>query len=177
MPPLIRPSLDTDVPAITAIYAHHVQHGSGSFEVTAPLEQEMSKRRQSVLDNGLPYLIAEINGQPMGFAYANVFRPRPAYRFTVENSVYVHHQAGRMGMARALMAELMVRCAQAGARQMIAVIGDSGNMGSIGLHHALGFQHVGLMRSTGWKHQRWLDTVLMQRALGLGDATAPTIME
>jgi L-amino acid N-acyltransferase YncA len=158
------------------IYGHHVLHGTGSFEITPPTSQEMADRRQAVLDNGLPYLIAEINGQVVGYAYANVFRPRPAYRYTLENSVYVHHQMGRQGLARALMAELIARCEQAGGRQMIAVIGDSSNAGSIGLHLALGFRHVGLMRSTGWKHDRWLDTVLMQRDLGPGDTSSPTII-
>jgi L-amino acid N-acyltransferase YncA len=176
MTTLIRPSLDTDVPAISAIYGHHVEHGTGSFEITPPKSQEMANRRQAVLDNALPYLIAEVNGQVMGYAYANVFRPRQAYRFTLENSVYVHHQMGRQGLARALMAELLARCEQAGARQMIAVIGDSSNAGSIGLHLSLGFQQVGLMRATGWKHGRWLDTVLMQRNLGPGEATSPSII-
>ncbi len=176
MTPLIRPSLDTDVPAITAIYGHHVQHGTGSFEITPPTPEEMASRRQGVLDNALPYLVAEGNGQTVAYAYANVFRPRLAYRFTLENSVYVHHQMGRMGLARALMAELMVRCEQAGARQMIAVIGDANNAGSIGLHLALGFQHIGSMHATGWKHERWIDTVLMQRSLGPGAASAPTII-
>ncbi|NBX54143.1 MAG: N-acetyltransferase family protein [Betaproteobacteria bacterium] len=176
MTPLIRHCLDTDVPAITAIYGHHVLHGTGSFEIIPPTTQEMADRRQAVLDNDLPYLIAEINGQTVGYAYANLFRPRLAYRHTLENSVYVHHQMGRQGLARALMAELMSHCEQMGGRQMIALIGDSNNASSIGLHLALGFQHAGLMRSSGWKHGRWLDTVLMQRRLGPGDATTPTII-
>ena len=174
MTPLIRASQASDVPRLTAIYAHHVAHGSGSFELHAPDEPEMARRRMAVLENQLPYLVAEVDGIVMGYAYANLFRPRPAYRFLVENSVYIDHQVPKMGLGRALMAELIQRCEARGARQMIAVIGDSGNQGSIRLHQALGFEHVGLIRSSGWKHERWLDTVMMQRALGLGDLTTPT---
>ena len=171
--PLIRPSLDTDLPAITAIYAHHVMHGRGSFELSPPDLAEMARRRLDVLGKGLPFLCAEENGQVQGYAYANHFRPRPAYRFSVENSVYVAADAPRQGLGRALMAELMRQCELAGARQMIAVIGDSANAGSIGLHTALGFRPAGVLKSSGWKHGQWLDTVLMQRALGQGDQDAP----
>lgn len=171
--PLIRPSLDTDLSAITAIYAHHVTHGRGSFELTPPDTAEMARRRQDVLDKGWPFLVAEENGQVQAYAYANHFRPRPAYRFSVENSVYVTPDLPRKGLGRALMAELMRLCELAGARQMIAVIGDSANHGSIGLHTSLGFQPVGVFKSSGWKHDRWLDTVFMQRSLGLGDQQAP----
>jgi len=174
MTPLIRPSQDGDVPRLTAIYAHHVEHGSGSFELSAPDEPEMARRRMAVLENHLPYLVAEVGGEVMGYAYANLFRPRPAYRFLVENSVYIDHAAQRLSLGRALMAELILRCETQGARQMVAVIGDSANLGSIRLHQGLGFEQVGLIRSSGWKHQRWLDTVMMQRALGLGDLTTPT---
>jgi len=173
MTTLIRPSQDGDVPRLTAIYAHHVEHGSGSFELSAPDEPEMARRRMAVLDNHLPYLVAELGGDVMGYAYANLFRPRPAYRFLVENSVYIDPAAQRLSLGRALMAELIQRCEAQGARQMIAVIGDSANLSSIRLHQGLGFEHVGLIRSSGWKHQRWLDTVMMQRALGLGDLTPP----
>jgi len=174
MTTLIRSSQDGDVPRLTAIYAHHVEHGSGSFELSAPDEPEMARRRMAVLENQLPYLVAEVGGEVMGYAYANLFRPRPAYRFLVENSVYIDHAAQRLSLGRALMAELILRCEAQGARQMVAVIGDSANIGSIRLHQGLGFEQVGLIRSSGWKHQRWLDTVMMQRALGLGDLTTPT---
>ena len=174
MTTLIRPSQASDVRRLTAIYAHHVVHGSGSFELIAPDENEMVRRRTAVLDNGLPYLVAEVDGAVMGYAYANLFRPRPAYRYLVENSVYIDHAAQRLSLGRALMAELIQRCEAQGARQMIAVIGDSANLGSIRLHKSLGFEQVGLIRSSGWKHQRWLDTVMMQRPLGLGDLTTPT---
>ncbi len=173
MTTLIRPSQDGDVPRLTAIYAHHVEHGSGSFELSAPDEPEMARRRMAVLDNHLPYLVAELGGDVMGYAYANLFRPRPAYRFLVENSVYIDPAAQRLSLGRALMAELIQRCEAQGARQMIAVIGDSANLSSIRLHQGLGFEQVGLISSSGWKHQRWLDTVMMQRALGLGDLTTP----
>ena len=174
MTTLIRPSQAGDVPRLTAIYAHHVVHGSGSFELISPDEPEMARRRLAVLENTLPYLVAEVDGVVLGYAYANLFRPRPAYRFLVENSVYIDHTAQRLKLGRALMAELIQRCEAQGARQMIAVIGDSANLGSIRLHQALGFEQVGLIRSSGWKHHRWLDTVMMQRALGLGDLTTPT---
>jgi phosphinothricin acetyltransferase len=174
MTTLIRPSQASDVRRLTAIYAHHVVHGSGSFELIAPDENEMVRRRTAVLDNGQPFLVAEVDGAVMGYAYANLFRPRPAYRYLVENSVYIDHAAQRLSLGRALMAELIQRCEAQGARQMIAVIGDSANLGSIRLHKSLGFVQVGLIRSSGWKHQRWLDTVMMQRPLGLGDLTTPT---
>lgn len=171
---LIRPSLDADISAITAIYAHHVVHGRGSFELTPPEASEMARRRQDVLDKGWPFLVAQEGDQVQGYAYANHFRPRPAYRFSVENSVYVTHASARRGLGRALMAELMRQCELAGARQMMAVIGDAANQGSIGLHTSLGFRSVGVFRSSGWKHGQWLDTVLMQRSLGLGDQQAPS---
>ena len=174
MTTLIRPSQASDVRRLTAIYAHHVVHGSGSFELIAPDENEMVRRRTAVLDNGQPFLVAEVDGAVMGYAYANLFRPRPAYRYLVENSVYIDQAAQRLSLGRALMAELIQRCEAQGARQMIAVIGDSANLGSIRLHKSLGFEQVGLIRSSGWKHQRWLDTVMMQRPLGLGDLTTPT---
>jgi L-amino acid N-acyltransferase YncA len=171
---LLRSAIDADLPAIQAIYAHWVTHGTGSFELEAPGVDEMTRRRADVLSKGLPYLVAETNGQVVGYAYCNWFRPRPAYRFSVENSVYVQPDARRAGVARLLMVELIARSEMAGARQMIAVIGDSANAGSVGLHSALGFLHAGTLRSTGWKFNRWLDTVLMQRALGPGDGLPPT---
>jgi L-amino acid N-acyltransferase YncA len=170
---LLRNSIDTDLEAVQTIYAHWVAHGTGSFELEAPTVADMRTRRADVLSKGLPYLVATQDGVIAGYAYANWFRPRPAYRFSVENSVYVHPDLRRSGVARLLMAELLTRCEQAGARQMIAVIGDSANTGSIGLHTAMGFRHIGTMQSTGWKFDRWLDTVLMQRTLGWGDTSAP----
>lgn len=170
---LLRNATDLDLPAIQAIYAHWVTHGTGSFELEPPDVDEMGRRRADVLAKGLPYLVAEQGGQLLGYAYANWFRPRPAYRFTVENSVYVAPGAHRSGIARLLMAELMTRCEVAGARQMVAVIGDSANAGSIGLHLAMGFTHIGTLQATGWKFDRWLDTVFMQRSLGSGNATPP----
>ncbi len=171
---LLRNATHGDLPAIQSIYAHWVTHGTGSFELDPPTHDEMDKRRADVLSKGLPYLVAESAGLVQGYAYANWFRPRPAYRFSVENSVYVLPSACRGGVARLLMAELITRCEQAGARQMIAVIGDSANAGSVGLHAAMGFRHIGTLQSTGWKFDRWLDTVFMQRQLGLGDTSAAT---
>lgn len=173
---LVRNAADADLPAIQSIYAHWVTHGTGSFELDPPTEDEMGKRRADVLSKALPYLIAEDAGVVQAYAYANWFRPRPAYRFSVENSVYVHPDARRSGVARLLMAELMTRCEQAGARQMVAVIGDSANTGSVGLHTAMGFRLIGTLQSTGWKFDRWLDTVFMQRQLGLGDTSAATTL-
>lgn len=166
---LLRNATEVDLPAIQSIYAHWVNHGTGSFELTPPTVDDMVTRRNDVLAKGLPYLVAEQAGALRGYAYANWFRPRPAYRFSVENSVYIHPEARRGGVARLLMTELMTRCEQAGARQMMAVIGDSANIGSIGLHTAMGFRHIGTLQSAGWKFDRWLDTVFMQRQLGVGD--------
>ena len=172
---LLRSAVDADLPAIQAIYAHWVNTGTGSFELEPPTLDEMTKRRADVVSKGLPYLVAEADGTVVGYAYANWFRPRPAYRFSVENSVYVHPEQRRGGIARLLMVELMARCEMAGARQMVAVIGGSDNLGSIGLHAALGFRHIGTLQSTGWKFDRWLDTVLMQRSLGPGDVTPASV--
>ena len=169
----IRPGTDADLPAITAIYADNVLHGTGTFELEAPDEAEMTRRRADVLGKGLPWLVAERDGQVLGYAYANHFRPRQAYRFCVEDSIYLHPDARGQGVGRLLLAELVARCEAAGARQMLAVIGDSANAGSIGVHLALGFAHTGLLKAAGWKFERWLDVVLMQRALGAGAASGP----
>lgn len=169
----IRPSTADDLPAITAIYAWNVAHGTGTFELDAPDAAETARRRDDVLAKGLPWLVAEMGGRVVGYAYANHFRPRPAYRFCVEDSIYLDPSAQGLGIGRLLLAELMARCQVAGARQMLAVIGDSANAGSIGVHRALGFTPVGLLRDSGWKFERWLDVVLMQRELGPGAATAP----
>ena len=166
----LRPSTDDDLPAITAVYAHHVLHGTGTFELEPPDEAEMARRRADVRAKGLPWLVAERGGQVLGYAYANHFRPRPAYRFCLEDSIYLAPGAAGQGLGTLLLAELVTRCEAAGARQMLAVIGDSANAGSIGVHAALGFSHCGVLRASGWKFGRWLDVVLMQRALGHGDA-------
>jgi len=167
----IRPSTDTDLPAITAIYADNVLNGSGTFELDAPDEAEMARRRADVLSKGLPWLVAESAGHVLGYAYANHFRPRRAYRFCLEDSIYLAADARGRGVGRLLLAELMARCEAAGARQMLAVIGDSANAGSIGVHRALGFSDAGVLKAAGWKFGRWLDVVLMQKALGPGAAT------
>jgi L-amino acid N-acyltransferase YncA len=172
---LIRPSTLADLPAITAIYAQAVLHGTGTFELDPPDLAEMSRRRDDVLSKGLPWLVAQERGEPvLGYAYANHFRPRKAYRFCLEDSIYLHPEARGRGVGKLLLAELVARCEAAGARQMLAVIGDAANAGSIGVHAALGFTHTGVLKASGWKFDRWLDVVLMQRPLGLGaEAPAP----
>ncbi len=172
-PLVIRPSTAADLPAIAAVYAWNVEHGTGTFELEPPDEAEMARRRDDVLSKGLPWLVAERNGRVLGYAYANHFRPRRAYRFCLEDSIYLADAARGQGVGRLLLAELMARCEAAGARQMLAVIGDSANAGSIGVHRALGFEHTGVLRSAGWKFGRWLDVVLMQKSLGLSDGTEP----
>ena len=170
----IRPSRDEDVPAVTAIYAHHVLHGTGTFETEPPAEADMAARRADVLGKGLPYLVAEDEaGQLLGFAYCNWFKPRPAYRYSAEDSIYLHPEAAGRGIGRQLLAELARQAEAAGVRKLIAVIGDSGNAASVGVHRALGFEHVGTVRSCGWKFGRWLDIVMMDKALGDGDRTPP----
>ena len=170
---LIRPSREGDIDAITAIYAHHVQHGTGTFETSAPSATEMATRHADVLSKSLPYLAAEIDGSVVGFAYCNWFKPRPAYRFSAEDSIYLAPQAQGAGLGRALLCELMAQARNVGLRKLIAVIGDSGNAGSIGLHRCVGFTDVGVLKSCGWKFDRWLDVVMMECVLGQGDATAP----
>jgi phosphinothricin acetyltransferase len=150
-----------------------VRNGSSSFELEPPDRQELARRRDEVLSRGLPWLVAEQGGRVLGYAYASLFRPRPAYRFALEDSIYLSREAQGQGIGRALLAELLARCQGTGARQMLAVIGDSGSLGSIGLHRALGFQHCGTLPAVGWKFGRWLDVVLMQRALGAGQGQAP----
>ena len=169
----LRPSTDADVPAITAIYAHHVLHGTGTFETTPPTEAEMITRRLDVLARGLPYLVAEQRGRIIGFAYCQWFKPRPAYRYSAEDSIYLHPDAAGQGLGKQLLTALTHQAEAAGVRKLIAVIGDSGNTGSIGVHRALGFRHVGTIQSCGWKFERWLDIVLMEKALGDGDSTPP----
>ena len=172
-PLLIRPSSAADLPAVTAIYAWNVRHGTGTFELDAPDQPEMGRRRDDVLSKGLPWLVAELDGVVLGFAYANHFRPRRAYRFCLEDSIYLADEARGQGLGTLLLAELVARCEAVGARQMLAVIGDSANAGSIGVHRALGFEHTGILRAAGWKFGRWLDVVLMQKPLGPGDQSSP----
>ncbi|ASI67140.1 MULTISPECIES: GNAT family N-acetyltransferase [Diaphorobacter] len=171
--PLIRASRDEDVAAITAIYTHHVLHGTGTFEIDPPTAQDMAARRADVLAKGLPYLVAEEAGQVLGFAYCNWFKPRPAYRFSAEDSIYVADAARGRGLGRQLLEALAMQAEAAGVRKLLAVIGDSANAGSIGVHRAAGFTDVGVMRSVGWKFGAWRDIVLMEKPLGAGDTTAP----
>lgn len=169
----IRPAKTADIPAITRIYAHAVEHGTASFELTPPDEAEMMRRMQTVLDGKFPYLVAEIDGAVGGYAYASLYRTRPAYRFTVEDSVYVARVFQRRGVGKALLIRLIEACTVLGYRQMIAVIGDSDQVASIGVHRACGFEDAGNLRNIGWKFGRWLDTPLMQLALGDGAMTKP----
>ena len=170
---LIRPSTDADLPAITAIYAHHVLTGTGTFETEAPSVADMLARRADVLAKGLPYLVAEDAGSVVGFAYGNWFKPRPAYRFSVEDSIYLAPGQQGKGLGRLLLTELLVRCEAVGIRKVMAVIGDSANAGSVGVHRALGFMQVGVVESCGWKFGAWRDIVIMQKTLGAGDTTPP----
>ncbi len=172
---LIRASRDADLPAITAIYGHHVLHGTGTFETEPPSVADMTTRRADVLAKGLPYLVAEVDGKVAGFAYCNWFKPRPAYRFSAEDSVYVAHDVHGKGLGRALLAELAAQAERAGVRKLIAVIGDSNNKGSVGVHRAAGFTDVGVLKSCGWKFGQWLDVVMMEKPLGFGDRTPPEV--
>jgi phosphinothricin acetyltransferase len=170
---VVRDAAIADVPMIQAIYAHHVLHSAGSFEEIAPDEAEMNRRRDDIVARGLPYLVAEQAGVVRGFAYAGPFRPRSAYRYTVEDSVYVAPDAVGQGFGRAALGEVIMRCTALGLRQMVAVIGDSGNLASIRLHESLGFQRAALLRSVGFKLGRWVDSVIMQRGLGESDTVLP----
>ena len=169
----IRPATNADIPAITRIYADAVVNGTASFELAAPDETEMARRMQALLDGEFPYFVAEVDGAVVGYAYASLYRVRPAYRFTVEDSVYVAPGMQRRGLGKALLEKLIEVCTALGYRQMIAVIGDSGQAGSIGVHKACGFEPAGNLKHVGYKFGRWLDTPLMQRALGEGSATKP----
>lgn len=181
----IRASREEDLPAITAIYRHHVLNGTGTFEIDPPTEADMRLRRADVLGKGLPYLVAERQGEGdedgegegsgeiLGYAYCNWFKPRPAYRFSAEDSIYISDAARGQGLGRQLLDALCVAAEQAGVRRLLAVIGDSANAGSIGVHRAAGFSDVGIMRSTGWKFGKWLDIVLMDKPIGAGDTTSP----
>jgi phosphinothricin acetyltransferase len=170
---IIRPALPGDIPAITRIYADAVLYGTASFELEPPDEAEMLRRQTALLTNGYPYFTAEIGGVVAGYAYAGPYRARPAYDWTVEDSIYVAPDVRRKGIGGLLLAKLITESERRGYRQMIAVIGDSAQIGSIRVHERAGFSHVGAFRSVGFKHGKWLDTVLMQRALADGDRTAP----
>jgi len=172
-PLVIRDSAAADIPAIAAIYAHHVQHGTASFELEPPSSDEMRARRDAVLAQRLPYLVAELDGELVGYAYATPYRPRPAYRYTVEDSVYVKPGKAGHGIGGRLLAALIERCGAGGWRQMLAVVGDSRNAASLALHASQGFHPAGTLRSVGYKFGEWRDTVLMQRALGDGDRGSP----
>lgn len=173
MPVSIRPATPDDIPAITRIYAHAVQHGTASFELEPPNEAEITRRYNTLRDGRFPFLIAEIDGEIAGYAYAGPYRARPAYRFTVEDSIYIDPPMQRRGVGRALLERLLVEAEKEGFRQMIAVIGDSNQTPSIELHKALGFRMVGTFEAVGYKFGRWLDSVLMQKALGKGADSAP----
>lgn len=169
----IRDATDIDVPAIQAIYAHHVLHGTGTFEEEPPSAEEIQARLHKIIDKGFVWLVATDDSGVLGYGYYAPFRERSAYRFTVEDSIYVREDVRGQGVGKALVGRLIELATLAGFRQMIAVIGDSDNVGSIGVHASLGFQMVGTMRGTGIKFGRWVDVVTMQRALGKGDTTLP----
>ncbi|MBA1155070.1 GNAT family N-acetyltransferase [Microvirga mediterraneensis] len=171
---LVRPSAESDLDALTAIYAHAVTHGTASFELDPPDRAEMARRRAAVLEGGYPYLVAEKDGAILGYAYAGAYRTRPAYRSTVEDSIYVAPSAQGQGVGRLLLAALIEECEARDFRLMVAVIGDEESRGSIGLHRSLGFEPVGILKGIGYKHGRWLSTVLMQRPLGRGTTEPPT---
>ncbi|AMJ62138.1 GNAT family N-acetyltransferase [Bosea sp. PAMC 26642] len=168
----IRPAGPADIPAITAIYAHAVLHGTASWELDPPDESEMLRRHEAILAGGYPWLAAERDGILLGYAYAGAYRPRPAYRATVENSIYIAPDAQGLGIGSALLAALMRACAERGFRQMIAVIGD-GTGASRRLHERAGFRLIGIAEKVGYKHGRWLDQMLMQKELGEGDRAPP----
>jgi phosphinothricin acetyltransferase len=165
--------MSTDLPVIQAIYAHHVLHGLASFEEEPPPLDELRRRHDDGVRRGLPWLVADLAGTVAGYGYCSPFRSRPAYRYTLEDSVYVRQDAQGKGVGSAILRELIVRCEALGYRQLVAVIGDSANAASINLHASLGFIRAGMLRSSGFKFGRWVDSVTMQRPLGPGDATPP----
>ncbi len=170
---VVRDATEADIPHALAIYAHHVLKGIGSFEETPPTPAEMRERFRTVTGKGNPYLVAELHGTVKGFAYANAFRPRSAYRYTVEDSIYIAPDCVGIGIGRMLLRTLIDRCSALGYRQMVAVVGGSENAASINLHANLGFRSVGVIEGCGYKFERWADTVIMQRALGEGNTTTP----
>ncbi len=169
----VRAAVDGDIAAIRAIYADHVEHGVASFELTATDEAEIARRRDAVIKAGLPYLVADIGGVVAGFAAAGPYRARPAYRHSIESTVYVDAACHGRGIGGALLSALIDSCEALGCRQMIAIIGDSENAPSIRLHESQGFRRAGLLQSVGFKHGRWLDSIFLQRALGDGDESLP----
>ncbi|MCJ2025522.1 GNAT family N-acetyltransferase [Methylobacterium sp. J-067] len=169
--PIVRDGSSSDVAEVLRIYTPYVLYGLATFEEEPPTIEEMGKRREAIVAAGLPYLVAVRSEQVVGYAYATAYRPRPAYRHTVENSVYVTHASHRSGVGTALLGALIDRCVVGPWRQMVAVIGNSANQGSIALHRKAGFAEVGILQAVGFKHGRWVDTVLMQRALGTGSTT------
>ncbi|MBT7943306.1 MAG: N-acetyltransferase [Alphaproteobacteria bacterium] len=170
---LIRDATEGDMAALQDIYAHHVLEGLASFEEIPPDNAEMTRRWNALLGAGYPYRVAVVGGVIQGYSYAGPFRPRPAYRHTVENSVYVSLGSHRQGVGRRLLEDLIAQCSALGYRQMVAIIGDSANHASIGLHASLGFEKTGVQPSVGLKFGRWVDSVIMQRALGEGDTSLP----
>jgi L-amino acid N-acyltransferase YncA len=169
----LRAATPGDFPAIQAIYAHHVLHGLASFEEEPPATAELLRRYEEIVARGLPYYVAHEGAEVLGYGYCSLYRTRSAYRFTLEDSVYVRHGMHRKGIGRTMLAALIERCEALGYRQLIAVIGDSANAGSIELHASMGFLRSGTLRSTGYKFGRWVDSVLMQRPLGPGDGRRP----
>jgi L-amino acid N-acyltransferase YncA len=170
---LVRDAGEPDMPAVQRIYAYYVLHGLATFEEVPPALDELLARRASVVTAGLPYLVAERGGEIVGYSYATAYRARPAYRYTIEDSVYVADGLGGAGIGSALLQALISRCDTGSWRQMVAIIGDSANTASIALHRRMGFRPVGTLSSVGFKLGRWVDTVLMQRSLGAGDHTTP----
>lgn len=170
---IVRDAVKSDMPAIQRIYAHEVLRGVASFEEEPPTTDQLWSRREGVVELGLPYLTAELNGRVAGFSYATIYRPRPAYRYTIEDTVYVAMEVRGQGVGRALLTTLIGRCETGPWRQMIGVIGDVANVASIALHEQLGFRQVGRLEAVGFKLGRWVDTILMQRALGVGAQTLP----
>ena len=173
---ILREATPQDAPGLATIYAHHVLHGFGTFEEEPPSAEEMARRLAEIVARGLPWLVAEEGSELLGYAYASPFRLRTAYRFTVEDSVYVSAQSQGRGVGRVLLTELIARCEALGVRQMLAVIGDSANAASIALHRAMGFEMSGTTRAVGYKAGRWVDIVSMQRALGPGASAPPSGM-
>lgn len=169
----IRSSRDDDIPSITSIYSYYVLNSTCTFEIIPPTNEEMASRRDDVLQKTLPYLVAEVNNSIVGYAYCNWFKPRAAYRYAVELSIYFDKDQCGKGYGRQLLNALIAEAELEGVRKMIASIGDSTNEKSIHLHRAAGFAHVGTLKSCGWKFNRWIDVFLMERWIGEGDTTSP----
>lgn len=173
----VRRARPEDIDSITCIYEQNVLLGTGSFEITPPDDNEMLRRYKRIIDRGFPYLVAEVGKDVVGFCYASEYKDREAYRYTIQDSIYVHPEALRDGIGTCLLTELIRLSTDLGYRQMIAVIGDSENKASIGLHSKLGFKEVGRLKDVGFKFDRWLNSVLMQRSLGQGSTTDPNLRQ